>query len=136
MPQPLTPGAIAVRSAASATVFGGTIGPGVVAQLDTTQNPPVVVDVYNWVDTTYMAPPAWINITGVMPAVTPGCTYSNGVWTYPAVPESMLTWAHAQIGANVKYIAIPSPNQAQQNIQLDALTAQMNRILIRRVGGL
>ena len=127
--------AVVVQSGASATVFGGAIGPGRMANLDTTKTPPVAVSIYPWIDTTYMTGPAWVNVTHVMPTVTNGCTYSGGVWTYPAVPEDMVGVVRSAIATNNAFLALGNPTALQTENQVIAMTGQWTRWMLRRLGG-
>jgi hypothetical protein len=109
----------------------------VIAQLDTAQTPPVVTALYNYLDPTYMVAPKWMDVTNIKPAVQTGCTYTAATqaWTYPAHPESLLTWAKAQLATNNIFLALVNPTPVQTEAQLIALTVQQTRILNRRIGG-
>ena len=108
-----------------------------VAQLDTTKSPAPVVALYNYLDASYMVAPTYMDVTSVKPAIQTGCTYNatTKAWAYPAAPESLVTWAKAQIAINNAFLANKSPSPPQQLAQIIALTNQQSRILLRRVGG-
>ena len=107
------------------------------AKLDTTKNPPVVIDIYNYSDPSYMTGAAWIDVTYIDPPAEPGCTYNSTTkaWTYPSAPEDMVAWAHQQMAINEAFLALGNPTALQTEHQCQALTYQVNRVLLRRQGG-
>lgn len=133
-PMPLVATAVSMTSAADAAL-GNPFTPGRIAQFDLTKTPPVVVDIYNYNDPTYMVGATWMDVTGLIPPVVPGCTYSGGVWTYPKVPEDMVAVVRAAIATNNAYLT-SSQNAGLQRAQLAALTQQWTRWMLRRTGGI
>ena len=107
-----------------------------IAQLDTTKTPAVVTALYNYLDSSYMVAPAWMDVTNVTPPIQNGCTYNatTKVWAYPAHPEDMVAAVKAAIAANNAYLA-GNQNAALQKTQIAALSSQINRLWIRRIGG-
>ncbi len=115
----------------------GTLG-GVtlIAQLDTTKSPALVIAMYTYLDSSYMVAPAYMDVTTVTPPIQNGCTYdtTKKVWAYPAHPEDMVAAVKAAIATNNAYLA-SNQNAALQKTQIAALSTQINRLWIRRIGG-
>ena len=127
---------MAVAAASAVVQAPATAFPvGRMAFFDTTQTPPVVIDVYNWVDPSYMTGPAWVDVSSIVPPVVNGCTYSGGVWSYPTLPENMVRVVQDQIAINNAFLALGNPTALQTERQCQALTYQVNRWLLRRIGG-
>ena len=107
-----------------------------VAQLDTTKSPAPVIAVYTYMDSSYMVAPAYMDVTSVKPAIQNGCTYdaTKKVWAYPAHPEDMVAAVKAAVASNNAYLASKGGGKLD-TAQIAALTSQINRLWIRRIGG-
>ena len=85
-----------------------------------------------------MVAPAYMDVTSVKPAIQNGCTYNatTKTWAYPSAPEDMVAAVKAAIATNNAFVALKSPtNPAQMEAQIRALSTQINRLWIRRIGG-
>ena len=107
-----------------------------VAQLDTTKSPAPVIAVYTYMDSSYMVAPTYMDVTSVTPRIQNGCTYdaTKKVWAYPSAPEDMVVAVKAAIATNNAYLASKGGGKLDTD-QIAALSRQINRLWIRRIGG-
>ena len=107
-----------------------------IAQVDTTKTPAVVVALYAYLDSSYMVAPTWMDVTSVTPPVQTGCTYNTTtkVWAYPAAPKSLLVWRRVSLRSTTR-LSRTSPRVRRSSRADHRLTNQQTRILLRRIGG-
>lgn len=107
------------------------------AHVDTTQTPNVVTQTFT-ASFDYTDPSmatvgvTFVNVTDLSPQPAVGWTWDGTTFTEPTVDtnrSTLLSKAQAAIQSNETYLAIASPTSAQAEVQVAALTRQVNALL-------
>lgn len=115
-----------------------------IAQLDTSQSPPVVLWLYDYGDDAVpgeMVPPEYEDVSDVRPRVEPGMTYDGEEWREGEPQkqqhqrEGEATKARGHISRNDDFLANENPTPDDVVAQVRRLTEQVSMLLADRLAG-